>query len=114
MTAKEKWKRLEKLLANRKDLNLAPQTVAREYEAAQLDIEITLLECEVKAAVSKRARIFLDAWIKAGRFTAIREDGARMEAAPVVTGVPVQDFWNAKGEAYRLANWSLGTIRGAV
>lgn len=107
-TMRETIERLEKLRKNREGLSRVPQTVEREFEAAQLDMEIAIFECEVRPAIAKRVQIFLDAWRKTGRFTAIREDGARREANPVVTGVPVQDFWNVRGEAHTLANWSFG------
>lgn len=105
---RETIERLEKLRKHREGLNRAPQTVEREFEAAQLDMEIAILECEVRPAIAKRVQIFLDAWRRTGRFTAIREDGARREANPVVTGVPVQNFWNVRSEAHKLANWSFG------
>jgi len=105
---KEKIEHLKKLTKYREGLNLHPQTVGREFEAAQLDMEIAILEGEIRAAVAQRALFFLDTWRKTGRFTAIREDGARREANPVATGVPVQDFWNVRSEAHKLANWSFG------
>ena len=107
-TMRETIERLEKLRKHREYLNLAQQTVEREFEAARLDMEIAIIECEVRSAIAKLVLIFLDAWRRTGHFTAIREDGVRRESNPVVTGVPVQDFWNVRGEAHTLANWSLG------
>ena len=108
MSTLETTVRLEKLRKHRECLNRVPQTVEREFEIARLDMEIIVIECETRAATAKRVLLFLDAWRKTGRFTAIREDGVRREASPVVTGVPVQDFWNVIGEAHTLANWSFG------
>ena len=105
---RETIEQLEKLRKHREDLSRAPQTVEREFEAAQLDMELAMLGCEVRSVIARRVQIFLDAWRRTGRFTAIRKDGARRDANPVVTGDPVQDFWNVRGEAHTLANWSAG------
>jgi len=84
-----------------------PQTVEREFQIAKMELEIKILTCEREAAVARRTVLFLDAWRKMGRFTAIRADGARMEANPHRTGCPVTDFYNVNGEATRLAEWSM-------
>ena len=82
------------------------QTVSREFKTARIDMEIAVLESKLRRCLAERVIIFLDAWRQTGRFTAIRDDGATMEANPVVTGDPVNDFWNVRGEAHKLANWS--------
>jgi hypothetical protein len=84
-----------------------PQTVEREFQIAKMELEIKILTCEREAAVARRTTLFLDAWRKMGRFTAIRSDGAQMEANPHRTGCPVTDFYNVKSEATRLAEWSM-------
>lgn len=100
--------RLEQLRNRRAHAETAPQTVEREIALARLDMEIEILDCAIQSSIAKRVLVFLDIWRKTGSFTAIRQDGARMDADPVVTGIPVQDFWNVRGEAHRLARWSFG------
>lgn len=104
--------RLEQLRNRRAHIETAPQTVEREMTLTRLDMDIEILDCAIRSKVAERVLVFLESWRKTGRFTAIRQDGARMDADPVVTGIPVQDFWNVRGEAHRLARWSFGLVFG--
>lgn len=99
---------LDRLKLARQELDKIKQTVEREYKKSILDLEIAVLESQVRQEVAKRVMILLEAWRNTGKFYAIRFDGKRLEGNPVVTGELIQDFWNAKNEARLLANWSFG------
>lgn len=107
-TVQEKADQLRIALRRREQLQETMQSVFREFELARLDMEIIALECEVRSAVAKRVVLFLNAWHGCGRFTAINDNGVRRECKPTITGNEVQDFWNVRGEAHKLANWSFG------
>lgn len=99
---------LRKLTRRRDDLHMLPQTVARELDMSKLNLQIVLVESEIRTDIANTALIFIDAWEKTGTFTAINEKGERLEARPHVTGAPVQDFWNVRSTALKLAHWSYG------
>lgn len=98
---------LNQLIKLREELNKGHQTVDKELESTLLDLEISILKSDQRKLLASRALIFLDAWRKTGRFTAIRRDGVRRDSNQVITGDRLQDFWNVRSEALMLANWSL-------
>lgn len=104
----EKIQQLKYLIELKSNIKKSDQTVEREFNEAILDMEIIALKSELRVKAIKRAIIFLEVWRNNGNFEAISFDGARMRADPVVTGIPIQDLWNARSKAYFLANWSFG------
>lgn len=104
---REETQRLIALHELRRNLKRAKQTPENELVATRLDLEIEILEIQSSLAAAKLTLVLLDAWEKTGRFTVMRDDGVRRDGNPVVTGNPVQDFWNVRNEARSLAEWSL-------
>lgn len=97
---------IEKLCKLIKALNASPQTVEGELHLALLECELAIANAKEQIAISELVALFLNAYKKTGTFTAIRSDGTRLKSSPYKTGRGIQDFWNVRSEAYRLANWN--------
>ena len=107
MSLKEKAAEIERLAKREFELNKVEQNVRNEHERTLLRLNIRILTAEIDSAVASRSMALIDAYFNTGQMTAIRADGGRRNGAPVVTGKAIQDYWNARGEAERLACWSL-------
>ena len=108
MSIKQKADELYRLHQQEVEMQKADQSVRNEYELTELRLKKKILESEIECAVASRTLVLIAAFFKTGRMTAIRDDGTRMDSDPVVTGRDIQDYWNGRGEAERLARWSLG------
>lgn len=73
-----------------------------------IEMEIVIIECEIKPRIASLVLIYLGAWRMTGRFTAIRDDGLQRSASPIITGNEIQNLFNLASEAHTLAKWSLG------
>lgn len=86
--------------------NQTPQTVAREWDIAQMEARLRILEATRELEVATRAWELLEAYRKTGNMR-VRVGDATHDASPVVTANPIQNVWNVKYKARDLAAWSI-------
>jgi len=83
------------------------QTGVTKYRAAILDRQIRILEREEQNAIDRLAITFLGFYKNTGTFVAVSANGARLEAAPIVTRNSVETMSNVISEADYLAKWQI-------